>query len=176
VKKGDYVWLFLDRSRKVGADLGVGEKVNSRREWARIGVDDLLLVRGNLIIPHVSGLIRREGVMLMCDSIMTFITSLSIRLWVLVERDYLTIVMSHLLHRPRRTKLLRKNHTILFLNLPRRTHQNKPRRMQALSKVAMTIRPSRRSSTGGGMSGTSISFPLVYGRLSIQRRITRRRL
>jgi protein FAM50 len=54
VKKGDYVWVFLDRSRKVGADLGVGEKANSRREWARIGVDDLMMVRGSIIIPHVS--------------------------------------------------------------------------------------------------------------------------
>jgi protein FAM50 len=54
VKKGDFVWVFLDRSRKVGADLGVGEKANSRREWARIGVDDLMMVRGSLIIPHVS--------------------------------------------------------------------------------------------------------------------------
>jgi protein FAM50 len=53
VKKGDYIWVFLDRSRKVGAELGVGEKANSRREWARVGVDDLMLVRGNLIIPHV---------------------------------------------------------------------------------------------------------------------------
>lgn len=26
VKKGDFVWQFLDKSRKVGADLGVGEK------------------------------------------------------------------------------------------------------------------------------------------------------
>lgn len=42
IKKGDFVWVFLDRSRKVGADLGVGEKVNSRREWARVGVDDLV--------------------------------------------------------------------------------------------------------------------------------------
>jgi protein FAM50 len=54
VKKGDFIWVFLDRSRKVGADLGVGEKANSRREWARIGVDDLMMVRGSLIIPHVS--------------------------------------------------------------------------------------------------------------------------
>ena len=56
VKKGDYIWVFLDRSRKVGAELGVGEKgaSNSRREWARVGVDDLMLVRGSLIIPHVS--------------------------------------------------------------------------------------------------------------------------
>lgn len=54
VKKGDYVWLFLDRSRKVGAELGVGggEKANSKREWARVGVDDLMLVRGEVIIPH----------------------------------------------------------------------------------------------------------------------------
>ncbi|CAK7198363.1 hypothetical protein SEUCBS139899_001024 [Sporothrix eucalyptigena] len=54
VKKGDHVWLFLDRSRKVGARLGVGEKKLSkaRLHWARINVDDLMLVRGNLIIPH----------------------------------------------------------------------------------------------------------------------------
>ena len=54
VRKGDYVWLFLDRSRKVGAELGVGggEKASSRREWARVGVDDLMLVRGEIIIPH----------------------------------------------------------------------------------------------------------------------------
>lgn len=54
VKKGDFIWVFLDRSRKVGAELGVGEKANSSREWARVGVDDLMLVRGGLIIPHVS--------------------------------------------------------------------------------------------------------------------------
>jgi protein FAM50 len=54
VKKGDYVWVFLDKSRKVGADLGVGEKANARREWARVGVDDLMMIRGNIIIPHVS--------------------------------------------------------------------------------------------------------------------------
>ena len=54
VKKGDYVWVFLDKSRKVGAELGVGEKANARREWARVGVDDLMLVRGAVIIPHVS--------------------------------------------------------------------------------------------------------------------------
>ncbi|KAI0173239.1 XAP5-domain-containing protein [Hypoxylon sp. FL1284] len=52
VKKGDFTWVFLDKSRKVGADLGVGEKSNARREWARVGVDDLMMVRGNIIIPH----------------------------------------------------------------------------------------------------------------------------
>lgn len=56
VKKGDYIWVFLDKSRKVGAELGVGEKANARREWARVGVDDLMLVRGSIIIPHVSQL------------------------------------------------------------------------------------------------------------------------
>jgi len=52
VKKGDFVWVFLDRSRKVGAELGVGEKANSKREWARVGVDDLMMVRGTVIVPH----------------------------------------------------------------------------------------------------------------------------
>jgi protein FAM50 len=56
VKKGDYVWLFLDKSRKVGAELRVGEEKNARarREWARVAVDDLMMVRGSIIIPHVS--------------------------------------------------------------------------------------------------------------------------
>ncbi|CAG8978459.1 hypothetical protein HYALB_00012841 [Hymenoscyphus albidus] len=53
VRKGDYVWLFLDRSRKVGAEMGVGEKgTNTNKQWARIGVDDLMMVRGGIIIPH----------------------------------------------------------------------------------------------------------------------------
>ncbi|EAW06746.1 FAM50/XAP5 family protein [Aspergillus clavatus NRRL 1] len=59
VRKGDPVWLFLDRCRKVGAELGVGGasgatkgRKDNRREWARISVDDLLLVKGEIIIPH----------------------------------------------------------------------------------------------------------------------------
>ena len=55
---GDHIWVFLDLSRKVGAELGVGgsggEKASVRREWARVGVDDLMLVRGEIILPHVS--------------------------------------------------------------------------------------------------------------------------
>ena len=59
LKKGDFVWLFLDRARKVGIELGergdgpmgLGGR---RREWARIGVDDLMLVVGEMMIPHVS--------------------------------------------------------------------------------------------------------------------------
>lgn len=54
MKKGDPIWLFLDRSRKVGAEIGVGGADKSRREWARVGVDDLMLVKGDIIIPHVS--------------------------------------------------------------------------------------------------------------------------
>ncbi|KAM7187337.1 putative DUF890 domain containing protein [Naviculisporaceae sp. PSN 640] len=54
VKKGEFVWVFLDKSRKVGAELGVGgdKLANARRSWARVGVDDLMLVRGSIIIPH----------------------------------------------------------------------------------------------------------------------------
>ncbi len=54
VRKGDFVWVFLDKSRKLGADLGKGGKTRSMREWARVGVDDLIMVRGSVIIPHVS--------------------------------------------------------------------------------------------------------------------------
>ncbi|KAL5362038.1 XAP5, circadian clock regulator-domain-containing protein [Aspergillus floccosus] len=59
VKKGDPVWLFLDRCRKVGAELGVGGnsgatkgRKDNRREWARVSVDDLMLVKGDIIVPH----------------------------------------------------------------------------------------------------------------------------
>lgn len=56
IKKGDHIWLFLDRARKLGARSGVnaaGERGGgSRREWARVGVDDLVFVRGEVIIPH----------------------------------------------------------------------------------------------------------------------------
>ncbi|KAL9107403.1 MAG: hypothetical protein Q9227_007687 [Pyrenula ochraceoflavens] len=63
LKKGDPIWLFLDRCRKVGAELGVSgssgpsgstrQKNDSRREWARVSVDDLMMVRGDVIIPHI---------------------------------------------------------------------------------------------------------------------------
>lgn len=52
IKKGEHVWLFLDQSRKVGAELGIGGGDKSKRQWARVGVDDLMLVRGDLIVPH----------------------------------------------------------------------------------------------------------------------------
>lgn len=53
MKKGDHVWLFLDKARKVGAELGIGGGDKSKREWARVSVDDLMLVRDDIIIPHV---------------------------------------------------------------------------------------------------------------------------
>jgi protein FAM50 len=53
VKKGDHVWLFLDKARKVGAELGVGgDRASSN--WARVSVDDLMLVKDGIILPHVS--------------------------------------------------------------------------------------------------------------------------
>ncbi|KIX04350.1 uncharacterized protein Z518_05218 [Rhinocladiella mackenziei CBS 650.93] len=63
VKKGDHIWLFLDRCRKVGAELGVSgsgsaggtsfkSREDSKKRWARVGVDDLMCVRSEVIIPH----------------------------------------------------------------------------------------------------------------------------
>ncbi|KAF1834236.1 hypothetical protein BDW02DRAFT_550826 [Decorospora gaudefroyi] len=51
INKGEQMWLFLDKARKVGAELGLGGD-RSRRDWARVSVDDLLLVRGDVILPH----------------------------------------------------------------------------------------------------------------------------
>ncbi|KAL6244225.1 hypothetical protein RBB50_009095 [Rhinocladiella similis] len=63
LKKGDHIWLFLERCRKVGAELGVNGSANgsgatlksianSKKQWARVGVDDLICVRGEVIVPH----------------------------------------------------------------------------------------------------------------------------
>ncbi|KAK5078593.1 hypothetical protein LTR64_002993 [Lithohypha guttulata] len=62
VKKGEHIWLLLDRCRKLGAELGIGsegsiqgggnKKAEGKKSWARIGVDDLMLLRGDTIIPH----------------------------------------------------------------------------------------------------------------------------
>lgn len=53
VKKGDHIWVFLDKARKVGAELAIGED-RGGKSWARVSVDDLMLVRGSMIIPHVN--------------------------------------------------------------------------------------------------------------------------
>lgn len=86
LKKGDFVWLFLERARKVGIELGergdgpmgLGGR---RREWARIGVDDLMLVVGEMMVPHVSICIWCFGVeasprlMFMCNELTTVFTA-----------------------------------------------------------------------------------------------------
>ena len=70
MKKGDHIWLFLERARKVGADIGAagsgggttagtgggGSKTvnENRRAWSRVSVDDLICVRGETIVPNVS--------------------------------------------------------------------------------------------------------------------------
>lgn len=69
MKKGDFVWVFLDKSRKVGAELGVGDQANSRRAWARVGVDDLMLVRDTVILPHVSPRLRYVCTLLMSPAL-----------------------------------------------------------------------------------------------------------
>lgn len=68
VAKGDFVWKFLDGSRKVGAEVGAGVggeagkgDAKARREWAKVGVDDLMMVRGEIIIPPVSFLLDAKG-------------------------------------------------------------------------------------------------------------------
>ncbi|OQO09336.1 hypothetical protein B0A48_04734 [Cryoendolithus antarcticus] len=57
LKKGDFIWLFLEKARKLGAELaetgkGPGGAGGRRSEWARISVDDLIIVRGEMIVPH----------------------------------------------------------------------------------------------------------------------------
>ncbi|TID21406.1 putative rhamnogalacturonate lyase A [Venturia nashicola] len=41
VKKGDHIWVFLDKARKVGAELAIGEDKGGK-SWARVSVDDLM--------------------------------------------------------------------------------------------------------------------------------------
>lgn len=84
LKKSDFVWLFLERARKVGIELGergdgpmgLGGR---RREWARIGVDDLMLVVGEMMVPHVSTCIRCSGIkarpQIMCNELTTVSTA-----------------------------------------------------------------------------------------------------
>ncbi|KAK3678111.1 hypothetical protein LTR78_002206 [Recurvomyces mirabilis] len=51
MKKGDQIWLFLERARKVGADMYTEKGDRSKKDWARISVDDLMVVRGDIIVP-----------------------------------------------------------------------------------------------------------------------------
>ena len=61
IKKGDPIWLFLERARKIAAEKGVQgsgaaaggmNSQDSKKQWARVGVDDLMCVRAGVIVPH----------------------------------------------------------------------------------------------------------------------------
>ena len=67
MKKGDAVWLFLETARKVGADMAA-KGDGSKRDWARISVDDLIVVKGDLIVPHVSAKTLLPKCLLTCTT------------------------------------------------------------------------------------------------------------
>lgn len=170
IKKGEHVWLFLDKARKVGAELGVGGD-KSRREWARVGVDDLMLVRGEIIIPHVSvGIPIRYDLVLTSASTTTSITSWSTK--PLVSPD-LSLPIPHnpqtQLHCRRKTRILTRRHSILSKGRRRRRIPGSLRRMPRL-KAIMTTLHLLRSLIGAGMNGTNTSFRRVSGRSTIQTR------
>ncbi|KAI9675226.1 MAG: hypothetical protein M1822_008963 [Bathelium mastoideum] len=55
MKKGEQISLFLERARKMGIRSGqdnLDKKDNARKGWARMSTDELMLVRGDMIIPH----------------------------------------------------------------------------------------------------------------------------
>jgi protein FAM50 len=45
VKKGDQLWSVLEQARRLGAEMG-------RKGLARISIDDLMIVRDDIILPH----------------------------------------------------------------------------------------------------------------------------
>ena len=89
MRKGDLVWLFLDRARKVGAEVSSSDR--SRREWARVSVDDLMLVRGDIIIPHVGHLSLLQQASANSASITSFTISCS------TKRQGTVALFSHIL-------------------------------------------------------------------------------
>ncbi len=170
VKKGDFVWLFLDKSRKVGAQLGVGadKSANARRDWARVSVDDLLLVRGTMIVPHVrfgphpcNSFGKRLSMLTPLSSTMTSISSSSTRPWARATSSSSTTVPK--LPRPAR-------------QLPAPGPLVLPARQVSLSSRGRWMtRRSPRWWIGGGISATSTSTRPACGRSSSPTRITRRR-
>lgn len=145
MKKGEQVWLFLDKARKVGAELGVGGE-RSRRDWARVSVDDLMLVRGEVILPHVSLDFCECRIQSDTRSSTTnFTTSCSTR------SQASTVFCSITQHsqqkqRPspaKQTQMRRRSHTILSIRLART--KTKIRIYPKISwRGSMTIPPSRR--------------------------------
>lgn len=95
MKKGDHIWLFLERARKVGAD----RADKTRRDWARISVDDLMLVKGDIIIPQVSvSNVTECGPADILSSTTTFTTSSSIVLLDIWVRYLCTLPSLHQQH------------------------------------------------------------------------------
>ena len=163
MKKGDQIWLFLDKARKVGAGIGSDK---SKREWARVGIDDLMLVRDDLVIPHVRTNAVSE-VRLIRRSITTFITSSS-------TRSKLHMGQSS----PIRTSprlLLRSYQAGLMRTIRCRRGTDRPmfqaRRMQTWKAMEKILR-SQKSLTEGGSKRTNTSIPLQSGETLIPRKIT----
>lgn len=173
VKKGDFVWLFLDKSRKVGAERAGS---SARRAWARVGVDDLMMVRGTIIIPHVSlwhiSMISMMGVPVAnpSASIMTSTTSSS------TSASVPTASASSITP-PKLPQSLNLQLPTLRLS-PSRLPSQRPRRRRpcptsTASKAPRTIRTTQRWSTGGGIRGISTSTLPALG-MSLMRRGTLR--
>ncbi len=170
VRKGDFVWQFLDRSRKVGARLGVGEKrlSKARLHWARINVDDLMLVRGNLIIPHVSSTdLLSTMPLLTMASTMTFTSSSSTRPSAPVARAFSNTAASRRTRPPRPVQPPRPR-------FPPAT-TTKTTAAAATSRAPATTPGSPRSLTAAGTSATSTSTRPACGRSSTRRSTTPRR-
>ena len=183
VKKGDHVWLFLDKSRKVGARLGVGagRSTNARRDWARVSVDDLLLVRGTIIIPHVSCVHPAKHTRVCeCACVMWADNMVSI-----FYSFYLSITISISSSSTRRsapatsvcstTAPKPPSHQLQTLPTPAGQLPAGTRPVSRSLRERRTSRRSPRWSIGGGISATSTSIRPACGRNSIPKRTTRKR-
>lgn len=187
VKKGDHIWVFLDRSRKVAAELGVGggEKASNRREWARVGVDDLMLVRGEVIIPHVSCPSQATSHCILAHIILTsFSTTSSITSSSTVPKVPLPfhfsttlplLPPSHVQAPPHQSL---KNPTIRYRDHQRmqsaQTREFPQQKICYALKERMTTPGLPRLLIEGGTSETSISFQQVFGKILTLARTTAR--
>ena len=183
VKKGDHVWLFLDKSRKVGARLGVGagRSTNARRDWARVSVDDLLLVRGTIIIPHVSCVHPAKHTRV-CECVCVMWADNMVSIF---YSFYLSITISISSSSTRRsapatsvcstTAPKPPSHQLQTLPTPAGQLPAGTRPVSRSLRERRTSRRSPRWSIGGGISATSTSIRPACGRNSIPKRTTRKR-
>lgn len=174
VKKGDHIWLFLDKARKVGAELGVGGD-KSRRDWARVSVDDLMLVRGEVILPHVRIFHQDIFMAKLTDcSTMSSTTSYSTRsMGSMVQ--FLTILQRQpKLPRWQPRQTLRHRPTTILSSVLKKK-KIKSHRFQTKSlRVSKMMPLSQRWLTADGMSATSTSSPRASGKSTIQRKTSRK--